>query len=67
MLYNNDEVEIRSHFTAWHLVNKEQARRYVEHKLENMPAIKQELRAAYIDANYLRGITVAELLEERTT
>lgn len=56
-------VEIKSPFTDWHEASRENAARYVKHLMESMVSIPRDERAAYIEAHYLRGETVAGLLE----
>lgn len=57
-------IEIKSTFSDWHEVSKEQAKEYVKFLLQNMNAIKKTEQAEYINKNKLRGITVEELLKE---
>lgn len=55
------KIEIKSLFTDWHEVSKEQAKRYVSHLFRNLPMIPQGKKTEWIEKNRLRGITVNEL------
>ena len=55
-------IEIKRLITVWHEASKDEAKRFVLFLLGNTPAIPQNEKAAYINENRLRGITVEELL-----
>lgn len=55
-------VEIKRPITGWQEVSKDEAKRYVLFLLDHITAIPQNEKAAYINENRLRGITVQELV-----
>ena len=57
-----ENIEIRSHFSGWQSVDREQAARFVSCLLRSMTAIPALDRPVYIEAHRLRGCTVADLL-----
>lgn len=58
------EILIKTHFTNWHKVSKEQAKEYIRFMHKRIVAIKESDKADYINQKYLQGITVQELLYE---
>lgn len=56
-------IEIKSWFTDWHEVNKEQAIKFVKVLLNGM-LISRDKKYDYIEKNHLRGISIKELLGE---
>lgn len=55
-------VEFKRTVTGWHEVSKDEAKQYVLFLMDRITAIPQNEKAAYINENRLRGITVEELL-----
>lgn len=55
-------IEIKKIITGWHEASKDEAKRYVLFLLKSTQAIPTNEKAAYINENWLRGITVEELL-----
>ena len=58
------KIMVKSFFTGWHEVSKEQAQNYVKHLWQGMTAIAEPQKVAYIERNKLQGITVKELFAE---
>ena len=58
------KIEIKSLFTDWHEVSREQAKDYVRFLLSNITTKGNEELEQYIEKNKLRGITIKELFEE---
>lgn len=61
-----EKIEIRSLFSGWKTVDREQAARFVSCLLRSMTAIPALDRPAYIEAHRLRGCTVGDLLPPPT-
>ena len=59
-------IEIRGFFTDWHEVSKEQAREYVSDIMKRMTALKKSEQIEFIELKRLRGITVKELLSDKS-
>ena len=59
-----EKIEIKSIYTDWHEVSREQAKDYVKFLLSNITTKKNKELVQYIESNKLRGITVKELFEE---
>lgn len=59
-----EKIEIKSLFTDWHEVSREQAKDYVKFLLSNITTKKNKELVQYIESNKLRGITIKELFEE---
>lgn len=59
-----DNIQIKSLFSDWHTVSREQAGRYVKHFMLTAVALQGKELVDYIEQNRLRGTTVAELMEE---
>lgn len=57
-----ETIKIRSHFSGWHEVGREQAAQYVRHLMGGITAMPQDRRGAYIEEHYLRGTSVHDLL-----
>ena len=57
-------IEVKAPVSGWHKVSREQARRYISSRMNNMQAIPKAERADYINRNLLRGATVQELQEQ---
>lgn len=55
-------IEIKRPITGWQEVSKDEAQRFVLFLLDSTQAIPQNEKAAYINENRLRGITVQELV-----
>lgn len=55
-------IEIKRPITGWHEVSKDETKQYVLFLLDNITAIPQNEKAAYINENRLRGIMVEELI-----
>ena len=55
-------IEIKAHFSGWHEVDIETARRFVRHMYNGMLAMPIERRAAYIDEKHIRGCKTQDLL-----
>ena len=64
MKYNKNQIEIKSHFTDWHKVNKEIAKSYIVFLMRNITQIPYEERIQYIKEHYLKGISIKELFVE---
>ena len=61
-----NQMQIRSHFTGWHDVSREEGARYVKTLMGRLvhPGGKEE-REKYIEERFVRGATVKELLAEQ--
>lgn len=59
-----DNIQIKSLFSDWHPVSREQARRYVKRFMLTAVAMHGKQLIDYIEQNRLRGCTVAELMKE---
>ena len=57
------KIEIKSHFTDWHEVTKEQAKKYAKFLLENITTLEGENLTRYIEKNKIHGIKLKELLK----
>ena len=55
-------IQIRAFFGPWRDVDAEQARGFVRTMMGSITAIPEAQRAEYIEAEHLRGVTVAELM-----
>lgn len=55
-------VEIKSLFTDWHTVTKEQAKKYIQFVYNNITAMNEKQKIEYIEQKRLRGITYKELM-----
>ena len=55
-------IEIKRPITGWQEASKDEAQRFVLFLLDSTQAIPQNEKAAYINENRLRGITVQELI-----
>lgn len=62
----NKPIELKTLFTDWHEVTPKQARSYVNNFLANTPGMTYAQKIDYLNANCLRGTTVAELMEMPT-
>lgn len=58
------EIKIKSHFTDWHTVTREQAKKYAIFLLSNITTMAGEELEKYIEKNKIKGITVKKLLED---
>lgn len=58
------EIKIKSHFTDWHTVTKEQAKRYAIFLLKNITTMTGKELEKYIEKNKIKGMTLKELLED---
>lgn len=56
-------IKIKAYFADWTTATPEQARRFVRHLL-NSSNVNRAKMVEFIEARHLRGVTVAELLEE---
>lgn len=56
-------IEIKAYFARWTTATPDQARRFVRHLL-NKSSVNRVKMVEFIEARHLRGVTVAELLEE---
>lgn len=61
------KIEIRSLFSGWQTVDREQAARFVSYLLDNLTTIPAAYRPAYIEEHRLRGCTVSDLLHQNST
>lgn len=59
-----EKIEIKSLFTDWHEVSKQQAKDYVKFLLSNITTKKNKELIQYIESQKLRGITIKELFKE---
>ena len=59
-------IEIRSFFSDWHEVSKEQANEYVSNLMQRMTALKKSEQIAFIEQKRLRGISVKDLLSDKS-
>ena len=59
MVQGSKIIQIKSHYGGWRTVDREQAERFIQNRLDN------GARRSSIDGNALRGITVSELLGEK--
>lgn len=59
-----EKIEIKSLFTDWHEVSREQAKDYVKFLLGNITTKKNKELIQYIESQKLRGITIKELFKE---
>lgn len=57
-------IKIKSHFTDWHTVTREQAKEYAIFLLDNITTMPRGELEKYIEQNKIKGITIKELLEE---
>lgn len=57
-----EKIEIKSFFTDWHEVSREQAKEYIKFLLENITTMRGEKLIQYIEGNKIRGIRVNKLL-----
>lgn len=55
-------IKIRAHFSGWTIATPEQARRFVQYMM-NGTNVNRAKMIKIIEAQHLRGVTVAELLE----
>lgn len=58
-------IQIKSHFTNWHYVTEEQAKKYVMFLLKNITAMSDQKKIDYINSNRLKNVTIEELLTIR--
>jgi hypothetical protein len=56
-------IEVRAYFSGWHEVDKETAKRFCKHMIKGSIAVPQDKKVQWLEENYLRGITVAELFK----
>lgn len=59
-------IEIRGFFTDWHEVDEEKAREYISKIMKMMIAMNKSEQIAFIEQKRLRGITVKELLSDKS-
>ena len=59
-------IEIRGFFSDWHEVSKEQAKEYVSNLMQRMTALKKSEQIAFIEEKRLRGISVKDLLSDKS-
>ncbi len=57
------KIEIKSLFGDWHETSPEQARKFVRHLMDGITAVPQEQKSDFIEARYLRGISVSDLMK----
>ena len=57
-------IQIKTFFTDWKEVTKEEARRYIKKKAPMMVALTDQEKIDFINKKRLRGITYEELFEE---
>lgn len=62
----NKMIELKTTFTDWHEVTPKQARAYVNNFLSMVTGMTYAQKIDYLNANRLRGATVAELMEMPT-
>ena len=62
-------IQIRSHFSNWHNVGVEQATCYIKNRMSCIVHPSDpKARKKYIEKNYLRGISIDQLLSlDKTT
>lgn len=56
-------IELKTLFTDWHEVTPKQAQAYVNNFLSMATGMTYAQKIDYLNANHLRGTTVAELME----
>lgn len=57
------KIQVRAYF-GWHDVNKEQAKKFIEDFINNMPNVSTYLeKVEIVNRDHLKGITVQELLK----
>jgi len=56
-------MEIKSFFGDWHETSPEQARKFVLTLMDGMTAVPQKQKSALVEARYLRGISVSDLMK----
>ena len=59
-------IEIRGFFTDWHEVDEKKAREYISKIMKMMIAMNKSEQIAFIEQKRLRGITVKELLSDKS-
>lgn len=59
-------IEIRGFFTDWHEVDEEKARKYVLGLMKMITALKKSEQIEFIETKRLRGITVEDLLSDKS-
>jgi len=59
----NIMIEVRAYFSGWHEVDKETAKRFCKRMMKGSIAVPQDKKVQWLEENYLRGITVAELFD----
>ena len=57
-------IEIKSFFTDWHEVDREQAKEFVKNFMNGATALPCAKKVEYVEENRLRGITVKELFND---
>ena len=60
-------IEIRSMLTGWHVVDENRALEFVNRLINSITTLSADDAINYINKNRLRGITVEELRDRKST